>query len=142
MTTKKANQPKSLFHTIDKSREDFVDDASLADAFTNLVTRCGVYDFPESVQSIHVDNPVQVNDPDGNPAYRFYAVWEEGENGQLFGAWFYAQNDEEGYLESEETLYPYRITTIVKKSQQIWEDVYYMERTGLPAVWVTYHNSQ
>jgi hypothetical protein len=143
MTTEKANQPKSIFDAIDKHRDTFVDDEALANGFTRMVLLRDTGDLPENVMHVHMEEPTKYKDPDtGEMADRYYTIWSEGENEQLFGAWFFSHADEDGFPDTEERVYPRMITSVTKKSRQIWEDVYSLDSNGMPIAWVTYHNSQ
>lgn len=142
MTTKNANPVKSIFESIDKRNDNFVNDVLLAKGFTRMVRLHDTSGLPEHVLSVHVTDPSTAKDKQGSTGERYYAIWEEGDEKQLFGAWFFSYKDEDGEIDYDEVVYPQMITTVTRKSHQIVEDIYYMDSIGLPAAWVTYHNAQ
>jgi len=145
MDNTNANQAEvlSIFETVDKRSKNFVDNVQLAQAFTRMALLRDTSEFlTEPVMCVHMTEPQDAKDPAGQEAKRYYVIWEEGENKQLFGAWFFSYTDEDGYPDSSEVVYPEMIATVRKKSHQIVEDIYYSERLNLPMAWVTYHNAQ
>jgi hypothetical protein len=142
MTNVENSTPKSIFASIDKRSDDFVDDKELAESFTRLVWRGGA-DFAIDVEMVHLtgaDDVTVKTDFEDKKAFRRYAIWKE--NGNLFGAWVFCYTEEGTPENDEEILYPQILGNVVKKSHEIVEDIYTIEKLGLPVAWVTYHNAQ
>ena len=129
--------PKSIFASIDKRSGEFTDDVALAKDFTRLVLDRSS-DAAADVEMIHLtSNDSPQNDSEGKGYIRRYAIWKENQN--YFGAWVFLYEDEE---DENAVLYPQILGLVTKKSHEIVEDVYYIEKISLPVAWVTYHNAQ
>lgn len=140
MTIVETPSTQSIFASIDKRSEEFSDDVALAQSFTRLILSA-ISDFSEDVEMVHLsdgsDEPSNKN-PEGK--VRCYAIWKE--NGNHFGAWVFFTEDRATDAADDEILYPHILGPVTKKSHEIVEDVYYIEKLGLPVAWVTYHNAQ
>ena len=133
----------SVFESIDKRSESFVDNPELAHNFTRMViNRATVSAEGIEINMVHLGEPSdeKKQDFEGHDAYRRYAIWRENEN--LFGAWIFVPTNGDPHEIDDLIVYPQILGGVVKKSHQIVEDVYYIERLNLPVEWVTYHNSQ
>jgi hypothetical protein len=138
MTTTEISPAKSIFASIDRRSDEFSDDVELAKNFTRLVL--GWYTFSaEGIVMVHLtsEDESPKKDDEGKEYFRRYAIWKENQN--HFGAWVFMYVDEE---DEDKVLYPQILGPVAKKSHQIVEDVYYIEKLGLPIAWVTYHNAQ
>lgn len=131
--------PQSIFASIDQRSDEFSDDVELAANFTRLVMG-GYTDVAPEIEMVHLttDDETSPNkDSEGHEYFRRYAIWKE--QGNLFGAWVFFDANKEDY---DQVLYPRILGPVAKKSHAIVEDVYYIEKLGLPIAWVTYHNAQ
>lgn len=128
--------PQSIFASIDRRSDDFSDDAELAKKFTRLVL--GIYSA-EDIVMVHLtgEDESPRKDDEGREYFRRYAIWKEKQS--YFGAWVFVYVDES---DEDRVLYPQILGPVAKKSHEIVEDVYYIEKIGLPVAWVTYHNAQ
>lgn len=138
MDTTKVSPPKSIFASIDRRSDDFSDDTELAKNFTRLVLGWYTYSA-EGIVMVHLtgEDESPQTDGEGKKYFRRYAIWTEEQN--HFGAWVFFYVDES---DEDRVLYPRILGPVAKKSHEIVEDVYYIEKLGLPVAWVTYHNAQ
>jgi hypothetical protein len=142
MSNVKASPVKSIFASIDKRSEDFIDDVALAKSFTSLILS-KISDFSEvDVEMVHLDGTDETpkKDFEGKEGVRRYAIWKENQN--YFGAWVFCYEDRNTQAGEDEILYPQILGPVIKKSHEIVEDVYYIKKLALPVAWVTYHNAQ
>ena len=141
MTISENSAPVSIFASIDERSENFVDDPELARNFTNMVINRAT-DFSEDVEleMVHLSEGTEPANKDFEGKVRHYAIWKE--NGNYFGAWVSLYEDDMPEPERDEIIYPHILGPVTKKTHEIVEDVYYIEKLGLPVVWVTYHNAQ
>lgn len=130
--------PKSIFASIDKRSGEFSDDTELVQTFSRLILG-GSVDTAEDVEMIHLSSEDESpkKDSEGKEYFRRYAIWKE--NQSYFGAWVFLYEDE---ADEDKVVYPQILGPVTKKSHEIVEDVYYIEKLGLPIAWVTYHNAQ
>lgn len=136
--TRDAPARKSIFASIDKRNDEFSDNAELVRSFTHLILG-GTPVTAEDVEMVHLtgEDESPRKDSEGRNYFRRYAIWKENEN--HFGAWVFLYEDED---DEDKVIYPQILGAVAKKSQEIVEDVYYIEKIGLPIAWVTYHNAQ
>jgi hypothetical protein len=141
MTILENSTPESIFASIDERSENFVDDSELARNFTHMVINRAT-DFSESVEieMVHLSEGMKPASKDFEGKIRCHAIWKENQN--YFGAWVFLHEDRMPEPERDEIIYPHILGPVTKKSQEIVEDVYYIEKLGLPVAWVTYHNAQ
>ena len=136
MNTIEIPAPKSIFASIDQRSAEFTDDVERAKEFTRLVLDRST-DAPD-IEMVHLtsdDTPQK--DDEGKEYFRRYAIWKEHQN--LFGAWVFVYEDE---AYENTVIYPHILGPVTKKSHEIVEDIYYIEKMNLPVAWVTYHNAQ
>lgn len=140
MDTKETSSAKSIFESIDRRNEQFSDNVELARRFTRLILDFSA-DATEdvSVEMVHLSDGDESpkKDSEGREYSRRYAIWKENQN--HFGAWVFFYEDE---ADDDKVIYPQILGPVTKKTHEIVEDVYYIEKLGLPVAWVTYHNAQ
>lgn len=137
MNTTEISSARSVFASIDRRSPEFADDVALAKSFTRLVLDRSS-DIASNLEMVYLtSNDSPQKDSDGKEYFRRYAIWKENEN--LFGAWVFVYEDE---TDDNTVLYPQILGPVTKKSHEIVEDVYYIEKLKLPIAWVTYHNVQ
>lgn len=129
---------QSIFAPIDRRSDEFSDDVELAKNFTRLVLGWYTYSA-EEIEMVHLtsEDESPKKDDEGREYFRRYAIWKEKQS--YFGAWVFVYVDES---DEDRVLYPRILGPVAKKSHEIVEDVYYIEKLGLPVAWVTYHNAQ
>lgn len=141
MTNVENSTAESIFASIDERSENFVDNPELARNFTNMVVnRSAGFSEDVEIEMVHLGEGSEPANNQYEGKLRHHAIWKE--NGKHFGAWVFLYEENLPNPENDEIIYPHLLGPVTKKSHEIIEDVYYIEKLGLPVAWVTYHNAQ